>query len=93
MFVEGEQPSRPWMDAKETAKLVAWNRQELISNELSRLAADEYLEDIMQHLRHMEVRYFFSLSSIGQPLPRPFGRPFPLSGLEHRVVRHLNALG
>lgn len=54
MFVDGEQPSRPWMDAKETAKLMAWNRQELISNELSRLAADEYLEDIMQHLRHME---------------------------------------
>lgn len=56
MFYEAEQPSRPWMDAKETAKLLAWNRQELISNELSRLAADEYLEDIMLHLRHMEVR-------------------------------------
>lgn len=57
MFFEGEQPARPWMDAKETAKLLAWNRQELISNELSRLAADEYLEDIMLHLRHMEVRF------------------------------------
>ena len=55
MFFETEQPTRPWMDAKETAKLLAWNRQELISNELSRLAADEYLEDIMLHLRHMEV--------------------------------------
>ncbi|SPO02167.1 related to to G1/S-specific cyclin [Cephalotrichum gorgonifer] len=56
MFYEvDDQPStRPWMDAKETAKVLAWNRQELISNELSRLAADEYLEDIMLHLRHME---------------------------------------
>lgn len=54
MFFESEQPSRPWLDAKETAKLLAWNRQELIANELSRLASDEYLEDIMQHLRHME---------------------------------------
>ena len=57
MFFEEEQEAtRTWMDAKETAKLLAWNRQELISNELSRLAADEYLEDIMVHLRHMEVR-------------------------------------
>jgi hypothetical protein len=43
------------MDAKEAAKMIAWNRQELIANELSRLASDEYLEDVMQHLRHMEV--------------------------------------
>jgi hypothetical protein len=58
MFYEDEQqPNRPWLDAKETAKLLARNRQELISNELSRLAADEYLEDIMVHLRHMEVRW------------------------------------
>lgn len=54
MFYEPDQPTRPWLDAKETAKLLAWNRQELIGNELSRLASDEYLEDIMQHLRQME---------------------------------------
>ncbi|PKS12733.1 hypothetical protein jhhlp_000941 [Lomentospora prolificans] len=54
MFYEPDQPARPWLDAKETAKLLAWNRQELIGNELSRLASDEYLEDIMQHLRQME---------------------------------------
>lgn len=90
MFVDGEQPSRPWMDAKETAKLMAWNRQELISNELSRLAADEYLEDIMQHLRHMEVRFFLLLRAALALAPRP---PLPLSGPGHRVVCHLNALG
>jgi DNA-binding transcriptional ArsR family regulator len=54
MFYEPDQPSRPWLDAKETAKLLAWNRQELISNELSRLASEEYLDDIMQHLKVME---------------------------------------
>lgn len=30
-------------------------RQIKIANELSRLASDEYLEDIMQHARAMEV--------------------------------------
>ena len=55
MFYEPDPASRPWMDAKEAAKMIAWNRQELIANELSRLASDEYLEDVMQHLRHMEV--------------------------------------
>lgn len=35
--------------------MLARNRQEMIANELSRLAGDEYLEDIMQHMRHMEV--------------------------------------
>lgn len=32
------------------------DRQITIAHELSRLASDEYLEDIMQHARHMEVR-------------------------------------
>lgn len=33
------------------------DRQITIAHELSRLASDEYLEDIMQHARHMEVSY------------------------------------
>jgi hypothetical protein len=40
--------------------MLARNRQEMIANELSRLACDEYLEDVMQHMRHMEVRSFTS---------------------------------
>jgi len=36
------------------AKMMARRKQELIANELSRLAADEYLEDIMRHMHHME---------------------------------------
>lgn len=43
------------MSAKDAAKMLARNRQEMIANELSRLAGDEYLEDIMQHMRQMEV--------------------------------------
>ena len=43
---------------KDAAKMLARNRQEMIANELSRLAGDEYLEDIMQHMRHMEVGIF-----------------------------------
>lgn len=31
------------------------DKQITIAHELSRLASDEYLEDIMQHARHMEV--------------------------------------
>ena len=49
--------------------MLARNRQEMIANELSRLAGDEYLEDIMQHMRHMEV------SVLKLPRPAPFLGP------------------
>lgn len=52
-FIESDEPRR--INMKDAAKLLARNRQEMIANELSRLAGDEYLEDIMQHTRHMEV--------------------------------------
>lgn len=52
-FVESDEP-RHRMSARDAAKLIARNKQEMIANELSRLACDEYLEDIMQHMRHME---------------------------------------
>ncbi|ERT01970.1 uncharacterized protein SPSK_05321 [Sporothrix schenckii 1099-18] len=55
-FVESDEctMSMPRMTSREAAKMLARNRQEMIGNELSRLASDEYLEDIMQHMRHME---------------------------------------
>ncbi|KAL7620706.1 hypothetical protein AAE478_009703 [Parahypoxylon ruwenzoriense] len=53
-FVESDEPRQPRISAKDAAKMLARNRQEMIANELSRLAGDEYLEDIMQHMRHME---------------------------------------
>ena len=54
-FVEQEETTQR-MTMRDTAKMLARNKQEMIANELSRLACDEYLEDIMQHMRHMEVR-------------------------------------
>jgi hypothetical protein len=53
-FVESDDSSHR-MNMRDAAKMLARNRQEMIANELSRLASDEYLEDIMQHMRHMEV--------------------------------------
>lgn len=54
-FVEDD-AFMPPMNIREAAKMIARNKQEMIANELSRLAHDEYLEDVMQHVRHMEVR-------------------------------------
>ncbi|KAI4870189.1 cyclin [Hypoxylon rubiginosum] len=53
-FVESDEPRQPRINMKDAARMLARNRQEMIANELSRLAGDEYLEDIMQHMRHME---------------------------------------
>ncbi|KAL2271057.1 hypothetical protein VTJ83DRAFT_428 [Remersonia thermophila] len=53
-FVESDEPGHQRMTMRDAAKMLARNKQEMIANELSRLACDEYLEDIMQHLRHME---------------------------------------
>lgn len=55
-FVESDDQPAPRVSVKDAARLIARNKQEMIANNLSRLAADEYLEDIMQHIRHMEVR-------------------------------------
>jgi two-component sensor histidine kinase len=41
--------------AQEVAQMMSRQRQELIGDELSRLAGDEYLEDIIQHMRQMEA--------------------------------------
>lgn len=55
-FVENdEQPQHSRMSSRDAAKMLARNRQDLIAAELSRLAADEYLEDIMQHMQTMEA--------------------------------------
>lgn len=55
-FVESDEQPAPRVNVRDAAKLIARNKQEMIANNLSRLACDEYLEDIMQHIRHMEVR-------------------------------------
>jgi len=52
-FVEDDF-SQPVMDPREAAKLIAKQRQEMIAGELSRLDADEYLDDILEHLHQLE---------------------------------------
>jgi hypothetical protein len=54
-FVESDEPCSARLSMRDAAKMLARNRQEMIANELSRLATDEYLEDIMIHTKHMEV--------------------------------------
>lgn len=54
-FVDSDDAYYSRANAREAAKVLARNRQEIIGNELSRLASEEYLEDIMQHMRHMEA--------------------------------------
>ncbi|KAK5992870.1 G1/S-specific cyclin CCN1 [Cladobotryum mycophilum] len=52
-FIESEDPQTR-MNARSAAKMLARNRQDIIACELSRLAGEEYLEDVMQHMKHME---------------------------------------
>jgi hypothetical protein len=40
---------------RDFAKIIASQRQDMMANELSRQAADDYLEDIMKHMGRMEV--------------------------------------
>lgn len=54
-FVESDEPQYSRVHTKEHLKMLARNRQAMIGEELSRLASEEYLEDIMQHLSYMEV--------------------------------------
>ncbi|KAG6039336.1 hypothetical protein E4U41_002878 [Claviceps citrina] len=55
-FFESDEPSQARLDPRTAAKMIARNRQDIIASELSRLAGDEYLEDIMLHMRQMEAR-------------------------------------
>ncbi|KAJ2906386.1 G1/S-specific cyclin CLN1 [Zalerion maritima] len=53
-FVEDDCQQYQRIDAKDAARLMARQRQDMISCELSRLDSDEYLEDMMQHMRQLE---------------------------------------
>ncbi|KAJ0129288.1 Hat family dimerization protein [Fusarium oxysporum f. sp. albedinis] len=52
-FVEYDEPHHR-ITAREAARMMARQRQDIIGVELSRLVGYEYLEDIMQHMRQME---------------------------------------
>lgn len=56
---------------------MARRKQDLIGNELSRLAAEEYLEDIMEHIREMEASTLPDVNLIdSQRQIQWFMRPF-----------------
>ncbi|KAG6007972.1 hypothetical protein E4U21_005206 [Claviceps maximensis] len=54
-FLESDEPNQTHIDPRTAAKMIARNRQDIIASELSRLAGDEYLEDIMLHMKQMEA--------------------------------------
>lgn len=49
-------------DAPEYSKIIFELRHESMVHELSRQACDDYLEEIMEHMRQMEVKRLDSLS-------------------------------
>lgn len=55
-FIESDEPSFERINPRHAAKMVARQRQDMIAGELSRLAGEEYLEDILQHMATLEVR-------------------------------------
>ncbi len=54
-FVEDAYPTQ--RATQDYIKMVGRRRQEAIANELSRQACDTYMEDIISHMKHMEVNY------------------------------------
>ena len=64
-FIESDEPHRQCIDARTAAKMIARQRQDVIAGELSRLAADEYLEDILKHMQTMEACFpYLVVSSV-----------------------------
>ncbi|KAH8194315.1 hypothetical protein TruAng_011523 [Truncatella angustata] len=53
-FIETDEPQFTCLHSKEHIRMLAHTRQAMIGEELSRLASEEYLEDIMQHMCYME---------------------------------------
>jgi hypothetical protein len=56
-------PPRP---TQEYIKMMGRRRQEAMANELSRQACDTYMDDIVNHMRQMEV---ISLGSVFRFIP------------------------
>ncbi|KAG6076338.1 hypothetical protein E4U30_002890 [Claviceps sp. LM220 group G6] len=54
-FVESDEPNLACLDSRTAARMILQNRQDMIASDLSRLAGDEYLEDIMLHMKEMEA--------------------------------------
>jgi hypothetical protein len=77
-FVESDESSSyQQFSPRQTLKMIARRKQDLIANEMSRLAADEYLEDMMEHIRDMETTTLPDVNLIdSQRQIQWFMRPF-----------------
>ncbi|KKK20392.1 hypothetical protein P175DRAFT_0430005 [Aspergillus ochraceoroseus IBT 24754] len=72
----------PHMDPKEHAKLVARERQYAIADELSKVASDEFREDILSHMLEMDAATLPDVESIDiQTEIQWFMRPYLLDFL------------
>lgn len=79
-FIESDGPEGPFVNAHNVARMMARDRQELIANELTRLVGEEYLEDIMEHMTHMEACSQLHNSHLTfANLPRRRRYPMPIS--------------
>lgn len=54
-FVESDDGPYPPRAPQECLKLIGRRKQEAMANELSRQASDAYMEDIVNHMKQMEV--------------------------------------
>jgi hypothetical protein len=50
-----DEPPRPVLHNKDFARDLARQRQNMLAEELSRLDAEEYQHDILEHMLHMDV--------------------------------------
>lgn len=57
-FIESENDGIYAMreEARERARTMAKVQQRALAEELSRMTSDEYQEDVMDHMEHMEVK-------------------------------------
>ena len=65
-FVESAQDDGVYairQEERERARAIARMQQRALAEELSRMTADEYQEDIMDHMEYMEVRACRPMSS------------------------------
>jgi hypothetical protein len=51
-----DEPPRPAVNNRDLARDMARQRQNMLAEELSRLDAEEYQHDMLEHMLHMDVR-------------------------------------
>jgi hypothetical protein len=51
-----DEPPRPAVNNRDFTRDIARQRQNMLAEELSRLDAEEYQHDMLEHMLHMDVR-------------------------------------